>query len=128
MKVLLEKGALVDVKDNFGCTALYHTAFRGNDKFTSMLLDYKATTSLVNNDGHTVLAAAIKNGNYDTVKLLLPCFNTNFQDKYGSTHLFYAVCKLNLDIIGLLLDESPDVDIENIDGVSLAPLVLSLPK
>ncbi|MCJ1230401.1 hypothetical protein MMC12_007075 [Toensbergia leucococca] len=48
--------------------------------------------------------------------LLMAGININEQDKYGATPFIVAVCRNQLNSLGLLLDHGADVDVENSDG------------
>lgn len=71
VKLLLEKGAKVDVKNNFGNTALLIAAGNGQSEVVKALLDKGASVDLGNNEDVTPLLMASQNGDIDVVTLLL---------------------------------------------------------
>ena len=71
VKTLLDKGASVDTKDNFGRTALYYAAINGQSDVVQLLLDKGATVDARENRGITPLLMATQNADVDVIKLLL---------------------------------------------------------
>jgi ankyrin repeat protein len=69
-KILLQKGAKVNNKDNFGKTALMYSSRRGNSEITSMLLDKGADLDLKDNSGYRAIDWAKEFNQVETVKLL----------------------------------------------------------
>ena len=71
VKLLLDKGAKVDVKNNFGNTALLIAAGNGQSEVVKLLLDKGASVDLGNNQSITPLLMAAQNGDVDVTTLLL---------------------------------------------------------
>ena len=58
VRMLLQRGASVNLQDSFGITALMNAAANGNLTTVQALLDAKADASLQSNDGCTALILA----------------------------------------------------------------------
>ena len=71
VKLLLEKGAAVDLKNSDGETALCLAAYGGHEAVVKMLLEKGAAVDLNNSDGETALSLAAGRGHEAVVKLLL---------------------------------------------------------
>jgi ankyrin repeat protein len=71
IKALLDKGAAVDAKNNFGNTALLIASGNGQAEVVKLLLDRGAAVNLGNNQNVTPLLMAAQNGDVDVVTLLL---------------------------------------------------------
>jgi ankyrin repeat protein len=71
VKLLLEKGAKVDVKNNFGNTALLIASGNGQSDVVKLLLDKGASVDLGNNQGVTPLLMAAQYGDVDVITPLL---------------------------------------------------------
>ena len=55
VRMLLQRGASVDLQDSLGLTALMHAATNGQTTTVQALLDAKADASLQANNGYTAL-------------------------------------------------------------------------
>ena len=71
IKLLLNKGALVDVQDNEGKTALMRTCEEGTLRTVQVLLDNEASVDIHDNEGKTALKMACERGHTLMVKSLL---------------------------------------------------------
>ena len=72
VKLLLDRGATIDVKNNNAGNTPIHLASRyGYIETVKLLLDREAAIDVKNNDGDTPIHRAAENGKTDTVKLLL---------------------------------------------------------
>lgn len=71
IKALLDKGAAIDAKNNFGNTALLIASGNGQADVVKLLLDKGAAVNLGNNQNVTPLLMAAQNGDVDVVTLLL---------------------------------------------------------
>ncbi len=71
VKALLEKGASIDLKDNFGRTALYYATNNGQAEVVKLLLEKGATVDAKENRGITPLLMATQNKDVEIIKLLL---------------------------------------------------------
>ena len=71
VRLLLETGASVNMKDLLGYTALMWAAMSGSADTVKLLLDAGADVDMMNNYGSTALMRAAQNGYEDIVMLLL---------------------------------------------------------
>lgn len=71
VKTLLTKGASIDLKDNFGRTALYYAAINGQAEVVQLLLERGATVDAKENRGITPLLMATQNQDMEVINLLL---------------------------------------------------------
>ena len=70
VRMMLQRGASVNMKYSLGVTALMHAAANGRTTTVQALLDAKADTSLQDSDGCTALIVAERYGHIATVQLL----------------------------------------------------------
>ena len=70
MRLLLQRGASINLQDSDGFTALMYAAASGHTTIVQVLLDAKAAASLQNNTGHTALTCAAKAKQTAAVQLL----------------------------------------------------------
>lgn len=105
VKLLVEKGALVNERAKDGGTALLAAASKGNARIVEFLLESKANPSLGYVDGYTPLMAASSFfGNLDIVNMLLKSgVDINSKDASGKTALDYARQSKKDEIVAALL-------------------------
>ena len=70
MKLLLDRGADINVKDKYGKTALHLAASCGYKAKAQLLLDRGADISATDNDSLTALQIAVKQGNQEVAEIL----------------------------------------------------------
>jgi ankyrin repeat protein len=70
LRLLLEKGADVNMKDGVGRTALTYAAMYGHSDVSQLLMDFLATDA-TDKSGNNTLMWATKNGHSHTVRALL---------------------------------------------------------
>lgn len=88
-KILLEKGADVNMKNGYQNTPLIYAAKYNNNVVAKILIDYGANLDLVNDNGDTALIVAASLSCFATVELLVVNgANINISNKYGilATH------------------------------------------
>lgn len=125
MRLLLDKGANPNSRDNFGNTALLAAPDIANAK---LLLNKGASPNLSNNDGYTLLISAAERGDENLARLLLEHnADPNIINKDGGTALSWAAYQGRVwrweelgptqypNIVKLLLEHgaNPNVGIEN---------------
>ena len=107
VKLLLDKGAEVNLKNNYGITALFMASANGHTEIVKLLLDKGAEVNVKNtDDGVTALFMASANGHTGIVKLLLDKgADVNVKNTYGITALFMASAHGHTEVARLLLDK-----------------------
>ncbi len=104
-KMCLTFGADVNVKNDYGSTALTIAAVNDCKEIVELLLAAGAdvNVSLKNNSDITALIAASINGRKEIVELLLAKgADVNVRNKWGSTALIRAAHNGNKEVVGLL--------------------------
>lgn len=102
-KMLLEKGADVNYRDNFDNTPLIYASLMGHTKMVRILINMNADINSRNTWGKTALMYAASAGHKNIIETLLSAgADINTQDNNGGTALLYAYQKQNDDIVNLL--------------------------
>lgn len=116
---LLSRGTNVNLKDEYGETALNLAAKMGNKGVIDILLEAGADVDLKNNEGHNVLHCLVMNTRFSSddaqVTNILKISQINSQDKYGDTPLHLAAKWSNFPIFRLLLRAGADANLKNAD-------------
>jgi len=120
MKLLIEKGAEVNIEDADGMTPLYWAAINNNAHITKFLIEDKgAEVDYEGINSTTALIEASKHGYIDIVKLLIANgANINIKASVSKTPLHYAVNIGYMDIAEFLIKEGAVVDVEDGDGMT----------
>ncbi len=145
-KLLLDEGADVNARDNYGSTPLHYA--NRNSEVAEILVERGADVRARNNGDRTPLHRAVYTDNEDVVRLLLkegvdvnarddddetPLHNikesttivglllregvdVNAQDKYGNTPLHNAVSRENPDVVFVLIHSGANVNVRGILG------------
>src|SRR3954451_24228557 len=88
VKLLLEKNAELEAKDNSGQTPLLWAAQGGHTATVTLLLDRWADMSIENKSGWTALQLAALRGYEDVERLLVKHKSPDPEDFYGLEKLF----------------------------------------
>ena len=109
-RVLITKGADLEVCDKMGCTALWHAAVHLRLKTLNLLIDYDGEVNTGNNEGVpplTIVAGLKHQKTLPVVELLV---------RHGAIiynpALINAIEADNVDVVRILLSESSGLDIE----------------
>lgn len=90
-KLLVEKGARIDVMDHSRWNALMLAALNGHAETVKLLVDNKANVDARNGNGNTPLMLAAEKGHLETVQVLVEAgADVNLKDKQGNTALKLA--------------------------------------
>jgi len=111
---ILDSGVDIEMKNKFGATSLLFTIYQYDDKLVKILLEYGASTNVIDGHGlYSPLSKAIVMNRISTVKLLLAYgADVNYQYNKSETALTVAVkgCK-HFDMVKLLLDNGADPEL-----------------
>ena len=118
VRLLIEHGARVDVKDADGTTALMRAVLAGHIDVVRLLLDKGAGVGDTDTKGETALHLACWQGHAAIVRLLLENgADPNAADKNGWTPLHESCDKLGwLETVRLLIEYGADVNAKNDAG------------
>jgi ankyrin repeat protein len=101
VSTLLDKGAVINIRDRDGHTPLWLAATTGRTESVRILLEHKADPNTRGQDGWTPLMWAVQQGHADVVKLLLEHgANVNAKGINGESMLEY--CKDKPEITEML--------------------------
>ena len=117
VKKLLEKGANVNVKDQYDCIALMEAAKNGHAEIVQMLLANGAQVNMQNKYGYTALMWAIIAGHTDmALSLIYAGTQLDLANSNNETALMLATEKGCVEIVEMLLGAGADPTIQNKDN------------
>jgi len=103
IKTALDNGANVNMKDDYGDTALIRASDRGKIDMARLLLDYGADVNVRGYRGDTPLMLVSREGYYSMVKLFLDHgADVNIRNDKGETALDLAIRSGYTDVANLL--------------------------
>jgi len=108
VKLMLDRGAAIEAKDEDGWTAIMLAAYNGHTEIVKMLLDRGAAVEARDADGNTALMWAAMEGHTATVGLLLD-WGAAVECKDGYTALMAAARNGQTETVKLLLERGVDV-------------------
>ena len=86
VKLLLERGADVNITNHYSCTVLVSASNEGNAEIVKLLLAHGADVNIRNRSNRTALMCAASSGHTEIVKLLLEHgADVNMKDSWNST-------------------------------------------
>jgi ankyrin repeat protein len=113
-KMLLQKGANINARDQYGCTPLLLTVYGFQTEIVKLLAASGANVNLGDNGGRTPLhQAACASPTEIVVILLKNGANPNAQDRNGVTPLHEAARTADEEVLELLLKNNADVAIRH---------------
>ena len=119
VKRLLERGADVNAKDDYGITPLHRAAINSNRAVAELLIAKGADVNTKSNAGMTPLHWALGEGPVETAELLIAKgADVNVKDNIGKTPLHIVA---NKDVAALLIAKNADLNAK--DGIGQTPLV-----
>jgi len=126
---LLECGADVDIQDKEdGWTPLMWAITIGDIDIIKALLKKNADIWIPDNQGGTILHQAVLYGHIEVIKFLLSheIKLLDQGDSFGMTPLMWACDERNLEVIKLLLEYKPNIDVSDNNGRRAIDLCESL--
>ncbi len=128
IKLLLDKGANIDIKDSFRNTPLTVASWLGYENIISVLIDHNANVNTKACDGSTALIYASWTGHKKIVEMLLSHYvgiiSIDAQNFEGDTALIKAAQEGYSEIVELLLNYGANSDIANERGDTAQDLAL----
>jgi len=117
VKLLLDNGADLAVRDKYGATSLNCASANGHLEVVKLLLDKGADISVRDKYEATPLNCASANGHLEVVRLLLDKgADISVRDKYGATSLNCASANSHLEVVRLLLNNGADSAVPDYGG------------
>ena len=117
LRILLEKGANVNVRIGYFDTALMFASYDGLIEIAQLLLEKGANPNVQDNKGQTALMWASRRGHKEIARLLLEKgANPHIQDNKGYTALMWASQKGYKEIVQMLLEKGANVNAKNDRG------------
>ncbi|KAK0611987.1 ankyrin repeat-containing domain protein [Immersiella caudata] len=116
-EILIQMGANIESKDNYGRTPLLSAAINGHEAVVKVLLEKGVEVESKDNYGRTPLLSAAMNGHEAVVKVLLEKgVEVESKDNRGWTPLSWAALKGHEAVVKLLLDKGVEVESEDNNG------------
>jgi len=116
-RLLLERGARVDIAGRFGASALHLAAMKHDSDLVQLLLERGALVNAKNDDGDTPLHWAARNSQTPNMRLLMAHgSDINALDAIGEPPLVEAICYGNADCVKLLLARGALVNTKDSGG------------
>lgn len=115
LETLINRGAIIDRKDNFGKTALMHAIdLRLNEVCLFLIDKCKKLVNVTDTEGLSPLHLAIRNNMPEVVlKLIEESADVNILDNNGEAPLHFAVRSGNLDLCKSLIANKANVNASN---------------
>lgn len=119
IEILAKRGADFNVMDSFFNTPLHYAAEKRTD-LVSLLIDLGVHKCLQNKRGETPLHIAVKNQRYDYIRSLSDAMF--IKDNEGKGPIHYAIEQNDVEMIQLLVVNTPSLPILWISSYTLEPL------
>ena len=118
VKMLLGKGANINVKNKDSISALQIASYMGNLNIVKILMDYDADINAKDNSyGETALDFAVQNSHAKVVEALLRNgADINSIGKNGTTALIFAADKGDIEIVKILLKYGAETNVKSVKG------------
>ncbi|KAM9782828.1 inversin [Neosynchiropus ocellatus] len=117
MKLLLDRGAMVDSEDVMKHTPLFRACEMGHRDVILTLIKGSARVDLVDVDGHTALHWAALGGNAEVCQILMENgISPNVQDQAGRTPLQCAAYGGYITCMAVLMENNADPNMQDKEG------------
>jgi len=133
VKILLEKGCRIDIKDQEGKTLLYLPIKYKYTDIIKLIIDYNQSSigisiiDLSDNDGNIPIHYAIYFKNIEAIDILLSAnSNVNFLDKNGNNSLHLAVYTKDLQICEKIIKRDININAVNLIGETALHIACNL--
>ncbi|CBI25437.3 unnamed protein product, partial [Vitis vinifera] len=91
LELLLQRGASINHRDQYGLTALHVAAIKGHKDVALLLIRFGLGLECQDSEGHAPLHLAVEGGSMETVEVLVDeGANINARSKRGATPLYMA--------------------------------------
>ena len=118
-KLLIEKGANVNVRSPSGKTALWWAARYDHLELAELLIEKGADVNPKNMFDKVDLIGAVQHGHLEMVKLLIKKgADINAKNFYGKTALMIAIQQGHLELAELLIEQGADVNAKDSSGMT----------
>jgi len=115
--LLANQNIAVNMKDDYGYTALMEASQRGHTEIARALLAAGANVNMQNKYGDTALMEASQRGHTEVVRALLAAgANVNLQNKGGNTALIWASDRGHTVVVRTLLAAGANVNMQDKGG------------
>lgn len=110
MKLLINAGADVNQRDNYGKSLIYQATYNTKIDIMKFLLSKNANINLKNNIGYTPLHLAVNLSDFDSLNLLLDHgADIDAKDNDGISPLSSATFINRIDIVKILVERGADI-------------------
>jgi ankyrin repeat protein len=128
-RLLLDRGAILDARNNHGNSSLLLASREGREEMVRLLLDRGADIEAVEKEGWTALIMAAWNGEAGIVRVLLERganVNARATDDEGSTALIRGAMAGSPEVLRLLIEHGADIDARNTSSCTALMCAVSI--
>jgi len=116
-KILLERGAAIEAKDNLAATPLAAAALFGKPELAGLLVNHGAIIDATDSHGETAFYNASLRKHYDVLAVLATRgANLDLRNVDGYSAFFKAASRLNIESMDLLTELGADTDTRDNNG------------
>lgn len=128
-KILIERGANINVENRYQWRPFHEAARQGNMELLTLLVEHPMLIKTKRDaDGHSALRVAVEHRHQDAVELILKhTSNVDSTDFEGNSTLMVAVKNDDFNMAQLLIKNGATIDLTNNDGISAADLSVDKP-